>query len=1051
MIVLGLPTFLPGQESNPQSQPAEKLPAGYYHRLPDGKLINLAGMGVSDDEIEKLLRDGKIERPPQYVVSSVDLAGKVEGKLAYLDAVVSIRLNVEENRWVSVPIAMDEGKIAGRWEYDGKGEAVFDRKTTASSGTRHWFFRGPGRHKLTLPLVVQIREPQHLRYSLRLRLPDAAASSLALEVPANNITVEPPRNAGQRVTRTDAGTRVEMWGLGTQFATQWEVRPDVTNSKPILRSVTNLSVNLTQDPYAITARQRLILQQGSVDSIKLRLPAGLVSRSNDPQQIDPTGQVSQIDADDETGQVTVRFNTPLTGQLDLNWPLVASNQELVRRWTFKGIQVAGAQEQSTELELTPPEGVAIQPIKLVGVQRQNTRSSRADQRITRCRLLNAESEFTVELRDVEPFYTVTPRTVLWFQEGQLRLESRFRIRVLRGSLQELKLSWPGIATEDWKLLPLPIGDKLTDWTTDDAPIDDALSLKLVTRSAGTFEIGISAVRTLTTMEKFPVSLPSIVSETRQPTTVVLATTANLDVDFEENQPGSAPIPVDGRMTNGIDLPDQVTETRALLVRSDEKSFTAQLQTRERQLSTESDFVLDVKSDGINVEETITYQLDFDHIAALGFVTATGIEPTVSLDDGTILKRETGTAGTIRYLLPEPMIGRFSVQVRYRVPYDAADSDVTIPMLVSSDSPSESVRVGIKPGAIRRATPVGSWAPIFSRRLEAEWVSDQAVSELQLKLTSPTETTARNYSVGKAVVQSKVSGDTIEGRVNFVVTGQFPQLVLNVPDGTRIGRVGWNNQTLPGSQWEEDFTSGAGILTVQQQQRSGTGLLTIDYRSSAPSLSWLRRFEPKCPTMPEDTEISEIVWQIIMPVGEHLAGYQSGLIPCFEWSLSGFGWSRQSTDDFRDLGAWLTTAENAVVRTAAGNAYSFQLPRLRSSIRVSTVDQSFLLLFGSGAAFLAAFMMIRYSPRRFAIALPAIGLLLSILSLWYTPAMQLLLQPAILGVALATVAFFIDRSRYRRGYGAYSIDQDTRPSIPMQQPGTASTMPHAPVAASGSSQ
>ena len=1050
LMMLCLPVVGFSQDEQPAVQSNNDSKSGYFHRTPDGTLIDLTEMGITDAEIEKLIRNGKVELPPKYVVSSVKLSGRIEENLAYLDAKITVRLNVDEDRWVSVPIAMDEGKITGRWKYEGEGKAVYDRKKSSDTGTRHWFLKGPGRHMLTLPLVVQIREPQHLRYSLRLRLPNAAASSLSLEIPASNITVDPPKDAGQKTTKTDLGTRVEMWGLGTQFVAQWEVRPDVTTSKPLLRSITNFSVNLAQDPFAITARQKLILQQGSVTTVNMQLPPGFVARNTEPQQLDPTGSIDRVEMDDESGRIQITFKAPLTDQLDLNWSLAATNSELARRWTFGSIEVAEAQDQTTELELTPPEGVAVQPVKLVGVQRQNTRVSRSDQRTTRVRLLNAESEFTVELRDVEPFYTVTPRAVLWFREDQLRIEARFRIRVLRGSLQELKLKWPGFAAEEWKLLPLPIGDKLTDWATADVPSNDALNLRLITRSAGSFEVGISAVRTLEAADGFPVSLPTVVSETRQPTTVVLATTANLDVEFNEKQPGSAPIPFDSRMTDGVTLPDELIKTRALLVRSDEKVFSARLQTRERQLSAQTDFVLDVKPDGINVEQTINYQLDFDQIAAVSFLTPTDIEPTVSLDDGTILNRESSAAGTSSYPLPEPLTGRFGINVRYRVPYETADSNVAIPMMVSSDCPYDSVRTGVKSGAMRRATPIGKWKPIFSRRLEAEWISDEPVSELQMEMTSPIAATARNYAVDKAVVQSKVYGDTIEGRISFVISGQFPQLILDVPAGTRVSRVGWNNQTLPGSRWNQDRPQEAGLLMIQQSQTVGPGVLTIDYRSSTSSLSWIRRFEPQCPTMPADTQVDDVIWQIIMPVGEHLAGYERGLIPCFEWTLGGFGWSRQSTDEFSDLGKWLTNEKNSVVRTAAGNSYSFQLSGLRPGIRVSSVDQSFLLLFGSGTAFLAAFMMIRFSPRRFAIAIPAVGMVLSVMSLWYTPAMKLLLQPAVLGILLAAIAYAIDRSRYRRGYGAFSMEQDTRPSIPAQEP-LSSQMSRPPAVTTGSSQ
>lgn len=1036
------------QDEASESSRTEK--AGYYLKTEDGTLIRLSTMGVSDAEIEKLIRDGRIEVPPQFAISAVNLTGRVEGKLAYLDAEITVRLNVEdEKRWVSVPIAMNEGKLVGTWKYEGSGAAIYDRKRTTETGIRHWFIRGSGRHKLKLPLVVQVREPQHLRNSLRIRLPDAAASSLVLNVPARTISVVPPKDAGQKTTRTESGTRIELWGLGTQFAMQWDVRPDVATSKPLIRSRSTLSVNLTQDPFVIRAKQKLILQQGSIKTVEVQLPAGFGARNPEPQLVDPTGRVTAIESIDDT-RFKLTFSEPLSEDLDLDWTLAARDPVLARKWTFTGLQVVGAQEQTTELELTPPEGVAVQPVRQIGVQRRNTGSTQSDQRITRCRFLSPESEFTVELRDVEPFYTVTPRMVLLFSENQLRLEARFRIRLLRGSLQQLNLSWPGLIDEGWKLLPAPAGENLTDWASAPASSNDSISLDLLTRAGGTFEIGVSAVRNQETLEAFPISLPSITSETRQPATLVIASPQNLDVEFQAiAESTSEPIPIDTLMTAGISVPETFMQRRAYIVRSEARQFSASLRTRERQLSSQTSLQLDVKEDGINVEQTIEYQLDFDFVTDLRFTVPPEIEPTVSLDDVVLRLADSGP-GTRRYSLPEPRSGSFNVTVRYRVALNDDASNLNLPLLLSSDCPTESIRLGVESGAASVLTPIGGWEPVFSRQLEAEWITTNASEPIALTLASRLNSSARRFAIPRALVQTKIVGTGVEGRVSYVIKGEFRQLDLETPEDIRIQSVNWNGRRLDESQWTTDRLIGPRMLTIQQSQRSGTGTLSINYRSTAPPLSWLRTASATCPTMPDDTPVEDVVWQVILPTGEHLADWETNASPCFSWIPGSFGWSRQPTEEFQDLGTWLNPNGefSSAAQTAAGNAYAFQLPTLRQGIRISTVDQSFLLLFGSGIAFLAAFLIIRFSPRRFVIAVPAVGLLVSLASLKYAAALQLLLQPALLGVLLAVIAYQIDRRRYRRGYGAFSMDRTRRSTVAV--PPTASVAPPSQPASVGSS-
>lgn len=1030
--------------------PSPRKKAGYYLRTEDGKLIPLSELGVDDAELERLIRQKKVIAPPQYSIPSVVLEGKVTGNVAHLNAKISVQLNVSDDRWVSVPIAMHEGKLTDVWRYDGEGEAAFDRNRTNESGTRHWFFRGAGTHELTLPMVVPVREPQHLRHVLRLRLPDAASSRLALDIPAGNIIAEPPKTSGVRTTRTGEGTRLDVWGLGTQFILQWDVRPDVVNSKPLLRSQTDLVANLATDPFSVTAKQTLSMQQGSTTTAEITLPRGFVVKNTEPQQVDPTGRVTKVEDDEDPGKVRLTFAQPLTGSIKLNWSLVATDTDVARRWVFTGFLVKGAQEQTTKLELTPPEGVAVQPIKSVGVQ--NVRAIRSDQKTTRCRLLSAESEFTVELRDVEPFYTVTPRAVLDFSEDQVRLEARFRVRVLRGSVQELKLTWPGFTEENWKLLPSPPGESLTDWTSSEFPGNDSLTLNLLTRAAGTFEISVGAVRTLAGQDAFPVSLPGIVSETRQPTTLVVSTNPNVEVKLTDSKDTvSAPIPFDDRMTAGFVDTAETLQTRALLVRSDKKQFLANFRTRERLVSATTAFAFDIREDAINVEETVEYQLDFDHIAELRFTVPDGISPSVSLRDGTPLRKISLGNNTGRFALPEPLTGTFGVIIRYRVAYRPTDPTIDIPMILSADSPGGELRVGVKDGAHRRVTPVGKWTPVFSRQLEAEWVADQVLDKLSLSLTSPLENMARKFTVTRALVQSKVSSSIIDGRVSFVIRGQFRRQVLDVPDGTSISAVAWNGMALGPQDWSVDRRVDSGVLTIRQGQTSGAGILTIDFLSPAAPLSWSRKLRPACPTMPGDTVVDDVIWQVILPTGEHLSAYGDASSPCFSWSLGSFGWSRQTTPEFSDLTAWLhkdSGGNSQVVRTVAGNAYTFQIPTLQPHIRISSMDQSFILLFGSGVAFIVAFTLIRFSPRRFAIAIPLAGLIISLLSLKYTPAIKLLAQPALLGLLLAAVANRIDRRRYRRGYGAYSMDASPKTSISIPA-GTTALQP--PVISTGSSQ
>ena len=160
LAVVATTTPASAQEEEQTTEKNTKKP-GYFYRASNGELIPLSDRGVSPQDIENLIRGKEPIVAPQFVLSAIELDGEVRGKLAFLDATVKVQLTVDDS-WIAVPIAMDDGKLAAPPKYKGDGQHMFGRETTAETGTRMWLFKGVGIHELTLPMVVSVREPQHL-------------------------------------------------------------------------------------------------------------------------------------------------------------------------------------------------------------------------------------------------------------------------------------------------------------------------------------------------------------------------------------------------------------------------------------------------------------------------------------------------------------------------------------------------------------------------------------------------------------------------------------------------------------------------------------------------------------------------------------------------------------------------------------------------------------------------------------------------------------------------------------------------------------------------
>lgn len=1024
--------------------------AKYILRTPDGSEIPLSDLNVSDQDIEDLIRNRRKPDPKSYVIRKLEIEGRVNGDVAFLNATWTVHLNEDSNQWVSVPIGLDEGKATdiAKHKHGDNGRAQQDTVGSTESGTRRWFFRGQGDHTLTLPLVVPVREPQHLRHTLRFRLPAGiSATKLAIQVPHRSIQVEPPRGSGLNTERTQTGTTINVWGLAPQFNLQWDIRPNIADARPFLRSRTSLTVDLSTAPFAISAKQTLVMQQGSDQVFDVTIPEGFNISRREPQQVDPTGRVKSLDFEPDGRRVRVELAEPLTNQLELKWVLTATDTTLLRRWKFGGVLVKGAQEQSTDLELTPREGVEVREIKSEGVQRKFG-TTRSTSRVTRASFTTDDSQLVVELGEVEPFFAVTPRMALILTNGQLRLEARFRVRVLRGSVQEINLRWPGFAAEGWELqrlgeeltLPTPLGEGLVAWTQDAPTADAVMPLRLSASQSGTFEFAIIADRKVSGTSEFPLSLPVVEARIRQAASLAIATEQTTQLALKgKGETTTDQLPGNTDRESWLDLLVQRLNVSNIAIRSEQREFAASVTVRERSVVVpQNRITLELFNKSVSVKQGLKYRVQFGHVTEVRLQVPAGTEPTVSLGGATLNETSVAEASRI-YELPEPTTGDFEINVAYQRPYTLKNSIIALPIISSDDAAAIETRVGVRPDAYYRVQLNGEgWASAFSRDLDGVWISTRPVERLGLSASSPLRAMTRRFSVSRALVQTRVAGDVAESRASFVLQGRFENQVLSVPADTTISSVAWNGESLPPDRWAVDRLIDTRVLTVDQRQITGNGVLTVDFRSSVPELTWARDARLQSVTLPDDVPIDEVIWQVILPTGEHLSGFDRGNVPCFQWALTRWGWLRQPVAEFADLSEWLAEGNNrpaAVVRTVAGNSYAFQQPGLKP-LEFSTLDQSVVLFLGALVAFATGFILARFSPRRFAVVLPTVGVLLSLLSLRYAPAMQLLAQPALVGIALAAVAQTIDRRRHKRGYNPYRAQSRVQPSA-LEEPTVAS--------------
>jgi hypothetical protein len=169
-----------------------------------------------------------------------------------------------------------------------------------------------------------------------------------------------------------------------------------------------------------------------------------------------------------------------------------------------------------------------------------------------------------------------------------------------------------------------------------------------------------------------------------------------------------------------------------------------------------------------------------------------------------------------------------------------------------------------------------------------------------------------------------------------------------------------------------------------------------------------------PRFPENVWIEENAWQVILPRDRHLSSFGAAYMPEFFWSRTSVVWTRHPTAEFADPEGWID-GDGGPSWTAAvdGNSYVFRRYGPAENLAVQSMSRSLIVLAGAGLAWLLGILLVKLPRLRTLAVLLTAALGAAVAGLWFATELQLLLQPALLGAALAVGIVGIDRLARRR--------------------------------------
>jgi hypothetical protein len=159
------------------------------------------------------------------------------------------------------------------------------------------------------------------------------------------------------------------------------------------------------------------------------------------------------------------------------------------------------------------------------------------------------------------------------------------------------------------------------------------------------------------------------------------------------------------------------------------------------------------------------------------------------------------------------------------------------------------------------------------------------------------------------------------------------------------------------------------------------------------------------------------WEVVLPPGQQLFSAPAGLVAQYSWERETALWVRRPTAEYQELRGQLAVHEqDSAPGIPRGNVYAYSSVGAVARGEFGSMAQSLIVLIGAGISLLLGFTFRRLPATRNVLSVLVLGFLCALAALWQLELIQLLLQPAVLGLLLAAIAASFDAARRdRRAY------------------------------------
>ena len=963
---------------------------------------------------------------PPFHLARLALDGEVSGDRAIINAQIDVDVNRDQGEFHDVPLRFTQAHILSK-EYDGPGMEGPVVDGPVEEGIV-WRFQGHGTHHLNLKMWVPIRQsPAGRQLILSLpTMPPGFDAQLNLKIPGPLVVIRSGRELS--VISNDMIGEVNqvsanVWGPRLEMT--WSEPPEV--QKSILQATTSFTLRREGERVVAIAEQVLLPENVGVKEAEIKLPDGF-----DLDELTGVLVKGHEAILGRTGWRKVSFRETSGEPIVLSWVLSAPFAANGGTMQFDGLVIPDARSQVGRIRLQDFPGYQMVPRPGEFVRRAPSTSPQTAEAFE---FTKQPFRIAWDVQRVIPKFSVRPRHLLFVGAGQLTLDSRFRFQTDTGSLDQIELILDSADAEGWRLVPASVtGEAIVPASSEQLGQNGRLLIGWKTPQSGAFDLSLRFVKPIPNgIKTTRVTLPQVRGARSQSADLIVAAEDQLEVDLQGVDGGALPqLASDPRRMEGI-VPASISQIQKI-VTLDPGQLQVDLNWNERTRIVESDTELELRraADGkIRVQQKVKLQVRFGRLTAVRFQLPKSLATLIPAGAavsaiGVMVDGQTVTPqlrdGVIEALLQEPRLGEILTTLEYSIPVstDSARS-ATVPVLLSLDAKSASIRVRIPEGEPLRVPPSAEgWQPVPTSPDATVWMAT-AATQVPVILDADQISSPR-FSIDLAFYRTRLdNAGRIEGVCEFQWDGDVRGLPVILPPDSELLEVIYNGKHLDATPGNviADATNPSQYLFRLPPTREGSRLALL-YRSLQKNQFSHRDIRSvPLPQLPTDVSVVRSIWELELPIGRHLFIGPGDLTAEHQWRRQGILWSRRPVDLYlKEREQATRESRQFTTLTEPGEVYAFSSIGPIIAPRFQSMTRSLILLLGAGLTLAMGFLFWSLPVTRNMLALLLIAFGVSLLSLWFLEPIQLLLQPAVLGAALAILASLIDIKSRRPTLSAF---------------------------------